>query len=87
MPSTFHSVATKTAHSLTDMNTLVPAIALSTVPTEAVLLNKPKPWTPIQLHILKHNVSDYPNKAFVEQLTHDLCHGYTIGYTGIIRIF
>ena len=87
MPLTIQSVDTKTTHSLTDVNTLVPAITLSTVPTEAVLLNKPKPCTPIQLFILKHNVSDYPNKAFVEQLTHDLYHGYTIGYTGIIRIF
>ena len=65
MPSTVQSVAAKTAHSLTDVNTLVPAIVLSTVPTEAVLLNKPKPWTPIQLFILKHDVSDYLTKLLL----------------------
>ena len=87
MPSTVQSIASKTVHSPTDVNTLVPTIALGTVPTEAVLLNKPKSWTPIQLFILKHDISNYLDKAFVEQLTHDLCHSYTIGYTGIIRIF
>jgi len=35
--------AAKTAHSLTTVNSVVP----TTAPAKAVLLNKPKPWTPI----------------------------------------
>ena len=55
---------------------------VSTAPIEAVLVNKPKPWTPIRPFILKRELSDYPDKAFVEQLIYDLCHGCTIGYNG-----
>ena len=64
------------------MNSVVPTPVLSTAPTEAVLVNRPKPWTQLQLFILKHELSDYPDKALVEQLIFDLCHGCTIGYNG-----
>ena len=80
MPLIAQSVAAQTAHSHTDVNSVVPTTVLSTAPTEAVLVNKPKPWTPIQPFILKRELSDYPDKAFVEQLIYDLCHGCTIGY-------
>ena len=82
MPLIAQSIAAQTAHSHTEVNSEVPTTALSTAPTEAVLINKPKPWTPIQLLILKRELSDYPDKAFVEQLIYDLCHGCTISYNG-----
>ena len=82
MPLITQSVAAQTAHSHTDVNSVVPTTALSTAPTEAVLVNKPKPLTPLRLFILKHELSDYPDKAFVEQLIHDLCHSCAIGYNG-----
>ena len=43
MPLITQSVATQTAHSHTDVNSVVPTTVLSTAPTEAVLVNKPKP--------------------------------------------
>ena len=76
------SVTAQTVHSHTDVNSVVPTTALSTAPTEAVLVDKPKPWTPIRPFILKHELSDYPDKAFVEQLVYDLCQDCTIGYDG-----
>ena len=82
MPLIAQSVAAQTVHSHTDVNSVVPTTVLSTAPTEAVLVNKPKPWTPIRPFILKRELSDYPDKAFVEQLIYDLCHGCTIGYNG-----
>ena len=51
-------------------------------PTEAVLVNRPKPWTTIQPFVLKHKLNNYPDKDFVEQLIYDICNGYTIGYNG-----
>ena len=82
IPLITQSVTARTAHSRTDVNSVVPTTVLSTAPTEAVLVNKPKPWTPIRPFILKRELSDYPDKAFVEQLIYDLCHGCTIGYNG-----
>ena len=72
MPLIAQSVAVQTVHSHTDGNSVVPATALSTALTEAVLVNKSKPRTPIRSFILKHKLSDYPDKAFVEQLIYDL---------------
>jgi len=43
------------------------------------LPNKPLPWTPMQPFILEWELSNYPDKAFVEQLIHNLLHGYSIG--------
>ena len=48
----------------------------------ACLPNKPLPWTPIRPFILEWELSNYPDKAFVEQLIHDLLHGCSIGYSG-----
>ena len=52
-----------------------------TVQAKAALFNKPKPWTLIRSFVLERELSDYPNKAFVEELIHDLRYGCTIGYT------
>ena len=82
MPLIAQSVTVQTAHSHTDVNSVLPTTMLSTVLTEAVLVNKPKPWTAIWLFILKRELSDYLDKAFVEQQIYDLCHGCTIGYNG-----
>ena len=41
------SVTAQIPHSPTDVNSLVPTTVLSTAPTETVLVNTPKPWTPI----------------------------------------
>ena len=53
-----------------------------TAQAKAVLFNKPKPWTPIRPFILERELSNHPNKTFVEELIHDLSYGCTIGYTG-----
>ena len=82
MPLIAQSVTAQTAHSHTDVNSVMPTTALSTAPAEAVLVKEPKPWTPIRPFILKCKLSDYPDKAFVEQLIYDLCHSCTIGYNG-----
>ena len=52
----------------TDVNSVVPTTVLSIAPTEAVLVNKPKPWTPIQPFILKYKLSGYTDKVFIELL-------------------
>jgi len=39
------------------------------------------PYTTIY-SILEWEISQHPNKAFVEQLFHDLLHGCSIGYSG-----
>jgi len=36
----------------------------------------------MQPFILEWELSNYPDKAFVEQLIHNLLHGYSIGYSG-----
>ena len=81
-PSTVQPVAAKTAHSFTNVSPAELTTVLSTVPIGAALLNKPKPWTPIRSFILERELCNYPDKAFVTKLIHDLCHGCTIGYTG-----
>ena len=60
----------------------MPTIVPGTAQAKAVLFNKPKPWTPIRPFILERELSNHPNKTFVEELIHDLCYGCTIGYTG-----
>ena len=47
MHLTAHSAGGRTMHTLTAANTVVPTIVPSTTPPGVVLLNKPKPWTPI----------------------------------------
>jgi len=59
----------------------MPTTAPSTTPEKAVLLNKLKPWTLIQPFGLECELSEHPDKSFVQKLIHDLCHDCTIGYT------
>jgi len=74
MHLTIQPAAIKTAHSLTSANFVVPTTVPSTAPAKAVLLNKPKPWTPIQPFDLECELSEHPDKAFVEKLIHGLCY-------------
>ena len=43
---------------------------------------KPTPWTPLRPFVLKRELSDHPDKAFVKELINDLSHGCSIGYKG-----
>ena len=75
-------VAARTAHSSTNASSVELTTVLSAAQTGAAVLNKPKPWTPIRPFILKRELCNHPDKAFVTKLIHDLGHGCTIGYTG-----
>ena len=82
MPSTAQSAAVQIAHLLITVTSVVPTTVPGTAQAKAVLFNKPKPWTPIRPFILERELSNHPNKTFVEELIHDLCYGCTIGDTG-----
>ena len=67
------------ATSCTSVKYVVPATVPVSTLTRAVLLIKPKPWTPLRLFILKCELSKHPNKAFVKLIEHLCCF---IGYKG-----
>ena len=82
MPSTAQPAAAQIAHSPIAVTSVVPTTVPGTAQAKAALFNKPKSWTPIRPFILERKLSNHPNKAFVEELIHDLCYGCTIDYTG-----
>ena len=47
MPSTTQPAAVRIAHSLTAVSYMLPTTVLGIAQTKEILLNKPKPWTPI----------------------------------------
>lgn len=74
----------QTVSLFTAVSTMKPTMQAKTVPDTVGLSTslKPQPWTPIWPFMLKCELSNHPDKAFVRQLIYKLQHGCTIGYNG-----
>ena len=80
-PVTVTPVTTSITATLVAPQTTLPTNAMGS-PPHLTEVSHPGSRTPLQPLVIKWELVNHPDKAFVEQLIKDLVHGCSIGYHG-----